>query len=98
MFYCARTNISDSNLRTLRFAISCLCEMPSRNNLCSFLQSMAFPPNKTHQSDVRQQQLQPLTGIYPTMNMMLTGNKHTHCTFSIESYGLRTISIQLIHF
>lgn len=34
---------------------------------------MAFP-NKPHQNDVRQQQLPPLTGIYPTMNMMLTGN------------------------
>lgn len=33
---------------------------------------MAFP-NKAQQSDIRQS-LPPLTGIYPTMNMMLTGN------------------------
>lgn len=40
------------------------------------LQSMAFP-NKAQQNDIRQS-LPPLTGIYPTMNMMLTGkNNHT---------------------
>lgn len=35
------------------------------------LQSMAFP-NKAQQNDIRQS-LPPITGIYPTMNMMLTG-------------------------
>lgn len=36
------------------------------------LQSMAFP-NKAHQQNDIRQSLPPITGIYPTMNMMLTG-------------------------
>lgn len=37
------------------------------------IQSMSFP-NKAQHSDMRQS-LPPLTGIYPTMNMMLTGKQ-----------------------
>lgn len=52
------------------------------------LQSMAFP-NKAQQNDIRQS-LPPLTGIYPTMNMMLTGKitttKHT-LHFFINCFG-----------
>lgn len=63
------THVSITHLPVYLFEINAKL---TRKKFHLILQSMTFP-NKPHQTDVRQQQLQPLTGIYPTMNMMLTG-------------------------
>lgn len=58
---------------------------------------MAFP-NKAHQNDIRQS-LPPITGIYPTMNMMLTGNTTNQIlAHRANAYSLTKIFLELFFF
>ncbi|XP_031619670.1 protein encore isoform X2 [Contarinia nasturtii] len=74
-------DIANTNSDSLGSPSSALCGEPFAYNPHSGMyikfgktyiaHSMAFP-NKAQQNDIRQS-LPPITGIYPTMNMMLTG-------------------------
>lgn len=57
---------------------------------------MAFP-NKAQQNDIRQS-LPPITGIYPTMNMMLTGKKTNNSTNMLKWLDSNNSWKKTIHF